>query len=141
MRDGLVSSIVLLLHVASFKDAIVYAASFKNLREVEVKFARECTYSEHNNIRVKQVAEGAEFRGDLFEVLLDALSPGSKVDSLTIKNVQDYTLDHAYNMEAFAAVWGRLKELALQAVTECYDLRPERSIELLACHGFFHDDL
>lgn len=137
----MVSSIVLLLHVASFKDAIVYAASFKNLREVEVKFAKECTYAEHNNMQIKQVAEGAAFRGDLFEVLLDALSPGSKVDSLTIKNVQDYTLDHVYNMEAFVAVWGRLKEVALQAAIECYDLRPERSIELWACHDFFHDDL
>ncbi|KAF2248195.1 hypothetical protein BU26DRAFT_458336 [Trematosphaeria pertusa] len=131
----------------SFLDALRAVFKFPNLRKVELKFARECAAPAvgRYNAWDKEVAETQSFRTDVLEAFFEGLNnlekPAVSVDSLTVKNLQDWTLEEIYESEDFKAVRSRLKKLALQITTETEDAAPETSILLQGCHRGFTSDL
>jgi hypothetical protein len=113
------------------------------LREVELKFARECAADEAYE---KDVHETEDFRAhvlqDLFFAGLNHAEHGTtNMESLTIKNLQDATSQDVYESVDFRMVLSRLKELHLQIATESCDASPENIIQMEGCHRMFNSDL
>ena len=127
----------------SFIIALRDVGRFSNLKEVELKFTRECAAPESTPFSYsKEVAETVFFRTDVLEALLEGLNqpgkPALGVDSLTIKNLQDWTIDEIYESDSFQVMRSRLKKLALQITTENAS---QGSVDLDGCHRGFTDDL
>lgn len=94
---------------------------FENLSEVELKFASECA-AEGEDIYGwdKEVEETTDYRTRVLKKVFKSINcsrnPATKVESLSIKNLQDFTT--IYDNQDFEAVRGRLKKLALFIITE-----------------------
>ncbi|KAF2198934.1 hypothetical protein GQ43DRAFT_399845, partial [Delitschia confertaspora ATCC 74209] len=123
----------------SFASAIGAITRFPNLREVELKFARECAAGD--DLWEKEVEETIEFRTEVLDMLCSALQHVEYASALTIKNLQDATADSVYASAEFQRVRDRLRKLHLQIATENEDAAPENSIEKPACHKAFEEDL
>ena len=127
----------------SFLNALCDVGKFSNLKEVELKFTRECAAPESTPFSYSmEVAETVSFRTDVLEAFLEGLNQSEKpalgVDSLTIKNLQDWTIDEIYESDSFQVMRSRLKKLALQITTENAS---QGSVDLDGCHRGFTDDL
>lgn len=128
----------------SFGDALELLWKLANLKEVQVKFARECAYNPTvgpGHYWGKSIAETDDFRIAVLDIVFTALRQAEKVNSLTIKNLQDHMDKILFNSEEFKAVRDRLTELHLQITTEYDDACPEDSIDKPACHQGFRRDL
>jgi hypothetical protein len=132
----------------SFEEAMHNVGRFPKLREIEVRFASECIREDGEDGLyglAKDVAETTTFRTEVlksfFRGLNHAEHPATTCDSLTIKNLQDWTDEEIYESENFQAVCKRLKRLHLQIATESDDASPENSIEKPGCHHGFTEDL
>ncbi|KAF2800184.1 hypothetical protein K505DRAFT_293097 [Melanomma pulvis-pyrius CBS 109.77] len=125
-----------------FKNSMRLVGRFENLSEVELKFDDECAAADKNGWD-KEVQETVDFRTSMLKKFFKSLNhpthPATKVDSLTIKHLQDHTV--IYDNENFKAVRSRLKKLALFIATEVDDASPENSISMKACHQMFKHDL
>lgn len=119
---------------------------FNSLQGVELKFARECAADGSSVLLFKQeVCETQLFRTKVLEVffksLNDAKGSGEKIDSLTIKNLQDCTSERIYHSKNFQVVRSRLMKLHLQIATESDETAPEYNIDKTGCHQMFTIDL
>ena len=104
-----------------WENAIRLVHKFENLSEVELKFADECA-AEGEDMYAwdKDVAETIDYRTRvlkrIFKSINSSRDSATKVESLSIKNLQDLTT--IYDNQDFMAVRGRLKKLALCIATE-----------------------
>lgn len=114
----------------SFAKALRNVGRFPHLREVELKFARLGISTWNDSEFWPQPPETLGFRTEVlqnfFLGLNDAWHPAAGVDSLTVKNLQDWVEQVIYEMPEFAAVLGRLKKLHPQVATE-YDYHNSRT--------------
>jgi hypothetical protein len=116
-----------------FRDSINSVSRFPNVREVVLKFSRECM-SDHMYFTV---AEGEKFRAAVLKIFFGAVRSAAKVDTLTIKNIHDATGGAIYETEDFKVVCSRLKKLNIQVATEYDSAAPENSLGLAVDNDFF----
>jgi hypothetical protein len=103
----------------SFRDALFSVTRFRNLRKVDLKFARNCAMSLPFEVAV---AETEHFRTEVLRALFYGLNkkrnPPAHVPFLTVKNLQDRTDEKFYDSVPFLKVTRRLQRLHLQIATE-----------------------
>jgi len=116
-----------------FRDSINSVSRFSNVREVDLKFSRECM-SDH---MYYTVAEGDKFRAAVLKIFFGAVRSAAKVDTLTIKNIHDATSGEICETEDFKVVCSRLKKLNIQVATEYDSAAPENSLGLAVDNDFF----
>ncbi|PSN73349.1 hypothetical protein BS50DRAFT_568904 [Corynespora cassiicola Philippines] len=124
--------------------ALRHLGKFPNLKEAELKFAFNCTQREINGTR-RYIAETVNFRTPVMQAFLDGLnhaeSPMSRFDSITVKNLQDWTSSDVYDSEDFKNVRDKLTRLALQMTSDIEESSPERTTNLPAFQQGISDSL
>lgn len=128
---------------STFKTMLGDIGLFQNLRRVELKFDWNVAGPTGNDSGHER--ESTEYREKFFNGVLRALNhpehSASKVHSLSICNLQDYSNYEILRSEDFKAVTSRLDTLELSIATEEDEGSPENSIDLLERHKFFGKDL
>ncbi|KAJ4336297.1 hypothetical protein N0V95_008644 [Ascochyta clinopodiicola] len=125
----------------SFADAIGSLSSFRNLQELQLKFALECAAELDTDMGdgyEKEVAETPEFRNEVLKMVFEALEEITTLDVLSIKNLQDHMDREILESEAFHRVRDKLTGLHLQITTEAQE---QHELELAAIHRGFTTDL
>jgi hypothetical protein len=124
----------------SFLEMMRLIHEFSKLEEVGLNFAKEVAGNDPRGYD-KDVAETVLFRTGILEDLLPALRKASNLQTLTVKNLQDYHDEGLFKCEDFIAVRDKLTRLHLQIATEYDDASPEESITKPALHTGFGRDL
>ncbi|KAF2678099.1 hypothetical protein K458DRAFT_480996 [Lentithecium fluviatile CBS 122367] len=129
----------------SFQDALLSVTKFSGLREVELRFAKDCALPGAWARFRGDVAETKEFRTAVLQAFFKGLAEQRElpvhVESLTIKNLQDGTDVSIYESDTFQAVRSRLKKLHLQIATENHEPSPEDNVDFEACQRYFDTEL
>ena len=128
---------------ATFKAMLSDVSLFENLHRVELHFDWNVAGPTGDPSGTQM--EQPEYREVFLQNVLLALNhpghPASKVHSLSIRNLQDYTEDDILKSEDFKAVVSRLDSLELCVATEDNQGCPENNIHLEERHRFFGKDL
>jgi hypothetical protein len=119
--------------VGSFVDAIQLLSQVVKLEEVELSFSDECQAFGWDN----RVAETLHFRKSILVPFFGALAKADRLESLTIKNLQDAMSKEVFESDGFKAVRGCLKKLHLQIATEHDEARPEHDLDMAVTVGGF----
>jgi hypothetical protein len=119
--------------VESFVKAIESLSKLEKPQEVELNFSDECQASFSEN----RVAETTQFRDSILVPFFGALANVDRVESLTIKNLQDAMTHMLFMSEDFKAARGRLKKLHLQIVIEHDEAGPEHDLDMAEDVGGF----
>lgn len=122
----------------SFSETIANINGFRNLEEIELKFA--CEVGTDYKAK-KGVAETNDFRVEVWAFLLTSLRQAEKVKVLTIKNLQDHHDERTFEHTHFISARSRLSRLHLQIATEIQDACLEDSINLAALRECFTQSL
>lgn len=128
---------------SAFKAMLGDIGLFPHLRRVKLKFDWQVAGPSGDDSGNNK--EWTEYREPFFQGVLRALNhpehPASKVHSLSIRNLQDYSNYDILRSEDFKAVLSRLDTLELSIATEENEGSPENSIHLVERHRFFGKDL
>jgi hypothetical protein len=126
------------------KDTLGQLSSFQRAIGVQLTFGGTGSVSlasqvpdQKGNTEIETVA----FRAKLLILFFEAVAKSKSIQSLTIKNLQDYTDRSVYEHQAFQMVRNRLKELHLQVAVTYGDELPKESLLPLAQHDFVKADL
>jgi hypothetical protein len=123
-----------------FKQLIESIRRFPNLRSFGLQFNAECQ-SETNYY--SDVEEDAPLRWDILRTAFTALDNAShmtpNLESLSIKNLQNYDDPSLVQSPAFLSTLSRLKELRLNVVTECDEHCPESKFNIPQLYKFYED--
>lgn len=122
--------------------AISQLPKFRNVNEVQLKFARECAVHLPWGLGLyaRNVTENPAFRAKVYHKFFEAVANVNCIDSLTIVNLQDHTDNPVYELQALQDVRSRLKKVHLQFTTASRHNMGEGTImllELITRENFF----
>lgn len=121
------------------KEAINMIARFPNVTHLELEFSAACAVEEPASYKYSP-EEDVQYRFEILEDVFRTLNtPSSKVNSLSIKNLQNHNDPDLTMSENFLAVLGRISELRLRIVTEHDTASPESSWNIQEMHTFMED--
>jgi hypothetical protein len=120
----------------TFDKAIRLLPQLEKLKAVELEFSQECAETDCDSWQ-KGIAKTEEFRERVLNTLFGALTKAAKVNSLTVKNLQDAMHDKVFETEDFKTVRARLNRLHLKIATESCDAAPARDIDFPHDSGGF----
>jgi len=132
---------------ATFKRTMDAFGLFRNLRRIELNYHAdvEGPTADAEGRGGSGAIESMEYRDGLFRKLLRALNhpkhPASKLNSLSIMNLQDCVNTEVATSSDFRAVLARLESLELYIVSEDYEAAPEYEITILERHDFYSGEL
>jgi len=131
---------------ATFKEMMADIGQFRHLRRIELNFHREVEgpSADEDNRQAYDLTETVEYRDMFLRKLLSALNhaehPASRLNSLSIYNLQDWFNAGIGRSRNFKAVLARLEELELFVKSE-QDGASETEIEIPERHDFYSGQL
>jgi hypothetical protein len=132
---------------AAFKRTLGAIGLFRSLRRIELQFDDpvEGPSADANNRYEPEVKETIEYRDTFFRKLLRALNhpdhPASKLNSISIMNLQDWVNAEVATSSDFKALLLRLEILELCIVSERDNAAPENEILISERHDFYSEQL